>query len=78
MEADCDWAWLPKNLPHSILDQLQPMEDVIRFSAVCTERRSVVVSNFGSRSLYQRQVPFLISRTGYNMGNLQCDPEEDV
>ncbi|KAJ9679211.1 hypothetical protein PVL29_021218 [Vitis rotundifolia] len=70
MEADCDWAWLPKNLLHSILDQLQPMEDVIRFSAVCTEWRSVVVSNIGSRSLYQRQVPFLISRTGDNIGNL--------
>ncbi|KAL6321216.1 hypothetical protein AAG906_016250 [Vitis piasezkii] len=59
MEADCDWAWLPR------------IYYVIRFSAVCTERRSVVVSNFGSRSLYQRQVPFLISRTGYTMGNLQ-------
>eukprot|EP00261_Vitis_vinifera_P028363 XP_010662552.1 PREDICTED: putative F-box protein At5g55150 [Vitis vinifera] len=70
MEDDCEWAWLPKNLLHSILDQLQPMEDVIRFSAVCTEWRSVAVENFESRSLHRRQVPFLMSRTKDNIGNL--------
>ncbi|XP_034710584.1 F-box protein At2g17036-like [Vitis riparia] len=70
MEDDCEWAWLPKDLLHSILDQLQPMEDVIRFSAVCTEWRSVAVENFESRSLHRRQVPFLMSRTKDNIGNL--------
>ena len=70
MEDDCEWAWLPKDLLHSILDQLQPMEDVIRFSAVCTEWRSVAVENFDSRSLHRRQVPFLMSRTKDNIGNL--------
>ncbi|KAL6321230.1 hypothetical protein AAG906_016264 [Vitis piasezkii] len=70
MEDDCEWAWLPKDLLHSILDQLQPMEDVIRFSAVCTEWRSVAVANLKSRSLHQRGVPFLMSRTKDNIGNL--------
>ncbi|KAJ9679194.1 hypothetical protein PVL29_021201 [Vitis rotundifolia] len=70
MEEDCEWAWLPKDLLHSILDQLQPMEDVIRFSAVCTEWRSVAVANFKSGSLHQRRVPFLMSRTKDNIGNL--------
>ena len=70
MEDDCEWAWLPKDLLHSILDQLQPMEDVIRFSAACTEWRSVAVANLKSRSLHQRGVPFLMSRTKDNIGNL--------
>ncbi|KAJ9679199.1 hypothetical protein PVL29_021206 [Vitis rotundifolia] len=70
MEDDCEWAWLPKDLLHSILDQLLPMEDVIRFSAVCTEWRSVAVENFESRSLHRRQVPFLMSRTKDDIGNL--------
>ncbi|XP_059599373.1 putative F-box protein At5g55150 [Vitis vinifera] len=70
MEDDGEWAWLPKDLLHSILDQLQPMEDVIRFSAACTEWRSVAVANLKSRSLHQRGVPFLMSRTKDNIGNL--------
>ena len=73
------WAWLPKNLLDTILDNLIPMVDCIRFSAVFKHWQSVTFDNFQHVRKnhkhdrpHQQQLHFLLVPIADNSSDCRC------
>lgn len=63
------WAWLPSHVLDSILENLIPISDYIRFSAVCKHWESVALHHKQQRVKYRHnQLPMLMIPTKNNSG----------